>query len=141
MISAVNALTLSPALAALFLKNKHTEDGMIASKKSFSEKFYAGFNSSFNTLPTGMLAGLKFLIRNKWISMGGLALIIVVTVYLVSTTKSGFIPTEDQGFVAIAVSTPSGTSLDDTTKILKQAEDAVEELCHAARFVTAIVRL
>ncbi len=137
MISAVNALTLSPALAALFLKSKPTENGGIVVKKSFKEKFYAGFNSSFNAVTNRYVGGLKFLVRNKWISMGGLALITLATVYLVRTTKSGFIPTEDQGFVAISVSTPSGTSLDGTTKVLNQAENVLNAL-PSARFVTAI---
>ncbi len=137
MISAVNALTLSPALAALFLKSKPTENGGITVKKSFAEKFYAGFNSSFNAVTNRYIGGLKFLVHNKWISMGGLALMTLATVYLVRTTKSGFIPTEDQGFVAISVSTPSGTSLDGTTKVLNQAE-AVLSALPSARFVTAI---
>ncbi len=137
MISAVNALTLSPALAALFLKNKHTENGEVVIKKSFKEKFYAGFNSSFSAITNRYVGGLKFLINHKWISMGGLALVLAITVYLVGTTKSGFLPTEDQGFVAISVSTPSGTSLDGTTKVLKQAEAEVRAL-PSARFVTAI---
>ncbi len=137
MISAVNALTLSPALAALFLKSKPSENGGVVIKKNFKEKFYAGFNSSFNAVTNRYVGGLKFLVRNKWVSMGGLALITLVTVYLVRTTKSGFIPTEDQGFVAISVSTPSGTSLDGTTKVLNQAENVLNAL-PSARFVTAI---
>jgi HAE1 family hydrophobic/amphiphilic exporter-1 len=137
LISAVNALTLSPALAALFLKNKHTHDGKEAPKKGFAEKFYAGFNGSFNYMTNKYIVGVKTLISNKWVSLSGLALIIVATVYLVSTTKSGFIPTEDQGFVAIAVSTPSGTSLSGTNKIFKQAEDQIKSL-PSARFVTAL---
>jgi HAE1 family hydrophobic/amphiphilic exporter-1 len=137
VISAVNALTLSPALAALFLKSNHTNEDGVVVKTGFKEKFYAGFNSSFGFITDRYIGGLKFLISHKWISMGGLVLIILATVYLVRTTKSGFIPTEDQGFVAISVSTPSGTSLDGTTKVLKQAEDAVRAM-PAARFVTAI---
>jgi HAE1 family hydrophobic/amphiphilic exporter-1 len=137
VISAVNALTLSPALAALFLKSNHTNNGEAVVKKGFKEKFYAGFNSSFSAITSRYIGGVKFLIKNKWISMGGLALITAFTVYLVSTTKSGFIPTEDQGFVAISVSTPSGTSLDGTTKVLNQAEEKLRAL-PSARFVTAI---
>jgi HAE1 family hydrophobic/amphiphilic exporter-1 len=137
VISAVNALTLSPALAALFLKSNHTNNGGIVEKKGFKEKFYAGFNSSFSAITSRYIGGVKFLIKNKWISMGGLALITAFTVYLVSTTKSGFIPTEDQGFVAISISTPSGTSLDGTTKVLNQAEEKLRAL-PSARFVTAI---
>ncbi|MES2378891.1 MAG: efflux RND transporter permease subunit [Bacteroidota bacterium] len=137
LISAVNALTLSPALAALFLKNKHTEDGHEAPKKTFTEKFYAGFNGGFSYMTDKYIGGVRVLIRNKWISMAGLALVIAVTVFLVRTTKSGFIPTEDQGFVAIAVSTPSGTSLANTNKTFKQAEDQLKTL-PSARFVTAL---
>jgi HAE1 family hydrophobic/amphiphilic exporter-1 len=137
IISAVNALTLSPALAALFLKNKHSADGHAAPKKGFVDKFYAGFNGGFNYMTNRYVGGLKFLIRKKWLSIGGLVLVIAATVYLVNRTKTGFIPTEDQGFVAIAVSTPSGTSLSGTNKIFKQAEDQLKTL-PSARFVTAL---
>jgi len=136
IISAVNALTLSPALAALFLKNKHA-DGHHSVKKGFVEKFYAGFNGGFNYMTNRYIGGLKVLIRNKWISMGGLALIVAVTVFLVSRTKTGFIPTEDQGFVAIAVASPSGTSLANTNKMLKQAEAELRAM-PSARFVMSL---
>ncbi|MGI4727270.1 MAG: efflux RND transporter permease subunit [Janthinobacterium lividum] len=137
VISAVNALTLSPALAALFLKSNHPKEGEAATKKGFKEKFYAGFNSSFSTLTDKYVGGIKFLINHKLISMGALALVVVATVFLVSTTKSGFIPTEDQGFVAVSVSTPSGTSLNGTTEVLKQAENKLRAL-PSVRFVTSI---
>ena len=137
VISAVNALTLSPALAALFLKNKHAVDGHEAPKKGFVDKFYAGFNGSFNYITNRYIGGIKILINNKWISMAGLALVIAITVFLVGRTKTGFIPTEDQGFVAIAVSTPSGTSLANTNKIMKQAEAQLNTL-PSARFVMSL---
>lgn len=137
VISAVNALTLSPALAALFLKSNHTAEDNTAVKKSFIQKFYIGFNSSFNAMTNRYVGGLKFLIKHKWLSMGGLFIIVLATILLMQNTKSGFIPTEDQGFVAIAVSTPSGTSLNGTTKLLKQAEDELSAL-PSSRFVTAI---
>ncbi|MBK0378732.1 efflux RND transporter permease subunit [Mucilaginibacter segetis] len=134
LISAVNALTLSPALAALFLKSNHKEG---EGKKGFKEKFYAGFNTSFNAISNRYIGGLKFLINHKWVSLSGLAIVIVATVFLIGNTKSGFIPTEDQGFIAVSVSTPSGTSLNGTSKILKQAEDAARGL-PSVRFVAAI---
>ncbi|WP_179414001.1 efflux RND transporter permease subunit [Mucilaginibacter sp. E4BP6] len=137
VISAVNALTLSPALAALFLKNKHAVDGHDAPKQGFVDKFYAGFNGSFNYITNRYIGGIKILIGNKWISMAGLALVIAITVFLVGRTKTGFIPTEDQGFVAIAVSTPSGTSLANTNKIMKQAEAQLNTL-PSARFVMSL---
>ena len=137
VISAVNALTLSPALAALFLKNKHAVDGHEAHKQGFVDKFYAGFNCSFNYITNRYVGGIKILIGNKWISMAGLALVIAITIFLVGRTKTGFIPTEDQGFVAIAVSTPSGTSLANTNKTMKLAEAQLNTL-PSARFVMSL---
>ncbi|WP_264524362.1 efflux RND transporter permease subunit [Flavobacterium sp. N502536] len=138
VISAVNALTLSPALAALFLKDNHGASGDAAyEKKGFKEKFFSAFNKSFDSLTNRYVGGLKFLIRRKWLSLGGLALITVATIVMVKTTPTGFIPTEDQGFIAIAVNTPSGTSLDGTQKVMTQAENLLRN-DESSRFVTAI---
>ncbi|MFN0255436.1 efflux RND transporter permease subunit [Pedobacter ureilyticus] len=140
VISAVNALTLSPALAALFLKDNHsgtvTHDEQPV-KKGFKEKFFNGFNSSFNSLTNRYVNSLRFLVKNRWLTLGGLAIITLATVWMVRTTPSGFIPTEDQGFIAISVSTPSGTSLDGTQKVMTDAENTLRKL-DASRFVTAI---
>lgn len=136
IISAINALTLSPALAALFLKSNHAAHGD-EPKTSFKEKFFAGFNRSFNAMTGKYVGGLKFLIKNKVVSMGGLAIVILATIWMVKRTPTGFIPTEDQGFIAIAVNTPSGTSLTGTSSVMQQAEAELEKL-DASRFVTAI---
>lgn len=140
VISAVNALTLSPALAALFLKDIHSAPiagEELPVKRGFKEKFFAGFNSSFNAMTGRYVGGLKFLIKNKWLSMSGLALIALATVMMVKTTPTGFIPTEDQGFIAIAVNTPSGTTLDGTIQVMSKAESTLKGM-DAVRFVTAI---
>ncbi|MCX2574145.1 efflux RND transporter permease subunit [Pedobacter sandarakinus] len=138
VISAVNALTLSPALAALFLKDNHAKSNENpGSKTTFKQRFFNGFNHSFNALTNRYVGGLKFLIKHKWLSMGGLALITLVTVLMVRSTPAGFIPTEDQGFIAIAVNTPSGTSLDGTQKVMTQAETVLSKL-DASRDVTAV---
>ena len=137
IISALNALTLSPALAALFLKELHTDENGEQKKTSFKKRFFAGFNASFNTLSNRYTSGLKFLTKTKWVAVTGLAVITLVTVWMIRTTKTGFIPTEDQGFIAIAVNTPSGTSLDGTSKVMAQAESTVGAL-PAARFVTSV---
>ncbi len=137
VISAVNALTLSPALAALFLKDVHAEKREGTVKRNFKTKFFDGFNSSFNAMTDRYVGGLKFLIKHKWISLGGLGVVILATVFLVKTTPSGFIPTEDQGFIAISVSTPSGTSLNGTSKVMQKAEAFLGSI-EAARFVTSL---
>ena len=123
VISAVNALTLSPALAALFLKETHSGGHGPEEKKSFKEKFFAGFNSGFDKITHNYLGSLRFLIRHKWVSLGGLALVIVATVVMVQRTPTGFIPSEDQGFIAISLSMPAGASLERTTAVIHKAED------------------
>jgi len=137
MISAVNALTLSPALAALFLKDTHADKREGIVKSGFKQRFFDGFNSSFNIITNRYTGAVRFLIRNKWVGIAGLAIVTLATVWMVRTTKTGFIPTEDQGFIAISVSTPSGTSLNGTSKVMQQAETTVSKLA-AARFVTSL---
>ncbi len=137
MISAVNALTLSPALAALFLKDNHSDKKEDDVKRGFKEKFFTGFNTSFNAITNRYTGGIKFLINHKWVGITGLAIVTLATVWLVRTTPTGFIPTEDQGFIAISVSTPSGTSLNGTSKVMAEAESTVGKLA-AARFVTSL---
>ncbi|SMG11675.1 efflux RND transporter permease subunit [Sphingobacterium psychroaquaticum] len=129
IISAVNALTLSPALAALFLKEPvHHENNGPAEKKTFKQKFFIGFNRGFDNLTSKYLGGIQLLIRYKWVSMAGLVLITLATVVLVNRTKTGFIPSEDQGFMAISVSMPGGTSLDRTIKTIDEAERILMQL-------------
>ncbi len=135
VISAVNALTLSPALAALFLKSNHNHEG--EKKQNFKTRFFAGFNNSFNSLTNRYLGGLRFLIKHKWLSVGALGVITIATVFMVRSTPTGFIPTEDQGFIAIAVSTPSGTSLKETSKVMADAEKTLNGF-ESTRFITSV---
>lgn len=129
LISAVNALTLSPALCALFLKNPHNaeEGGPKKKKKGFGARFFAGFNAGFSAMTNRYGQGLKFLIRHKWITIVALVIITATSFWLVSKTPTGFIPTEDQGFVLYAVNTPPGSSLDRT----RQATEAIDSIVKA----------
>jgi HAE1 family hydrophobic/amphiphilic exporter-1 len=111
LISAVNALTLSPALCALFLKN---EDEHTGKKKSLSRRFFSAFNVGFTAMTNRYKQSIHFLLRRKWVAVGGLVIITIVTVFLIKQTPTGFIPTEDQGFILYAVNTPPGSSLDRT---------------------------
>ena len=125
VISAVNALTLSPALAALFLKDNHSHHKNGHEKTSFKQRFFTGFNNGFEKVTNRYLGSLRFLIRHKWLSLGGLGVVILATVWMVNTTPSGFIPSEDQGFIAVSVSMPAGTSLERTVKTLEEAENII----------------
>ena len=129
VISAVNALTLSPALAALFLKSNHgNHPGTGRKKLSFKDKFFAGFNTGFDNVTKKYTGSLNLLIKHRWASMAGLALVIATTVFMVNRTPTGFIPSEDQGFIAISLSMPAGASLDRTNKVMKQAEDILKKM-------------
>ncbi|MEE1897142.1 efflux RND transporter permease subunit [Flavobacterium rakeshii] len=125
VISAVNALTLSPALAALFLKDNHSHNQNGHEKTSFKQRFFTGFNNGFEKVTNRYLGSLRFLVRHKWLSLGGLGVVILATVWMVNTTPSGFIPSEDQGFIAVSVSMPAGTSLERTVKTLEEAESII----------------
>lgn len=122
-ISAVNALTLSPALCALFLKNVHV-DGH--GKKGFGARFFAAFNIGFKNITDKYIGSLKFLFRNKWVTIAALLLLAGSAYFMMQRTPSGFIPTEDQGFILYAVNTPPGSSLDKTHKAIAEIDSIVK---------------
>jgi HAE1 family hydrophobic/amphiphilic exporter-1 len=122
LISAVNALTLSPALCALFLKSNHGEEGH---RKGFAGRFFNAFNAGFKHMTNRYLASLRFLFKRRWIAIGALVLLSGVTYWMMSRTPTGFIPTEDQGFVLYAATTPPGSSLAQTHKALEEISNIV----------------
>ncbi|ATL49413.1 hydrophobe/amphiphile efflux-1 family RND transporter [Chitinophaga caeni] len=123
LISAVNALTLSPALCALLLKNNHAAgEGGHVEKKGFGKRFFTAFNAGFNVMTAKYTRSLQFLVRRKWWALAGLALVTVATVWMVRKTPTGFIPTEDQGFIVYSVSMPAGSSLERTKKVVSKVE-------------------
>ncbi len=127
LISALNALTLSPALCALFLKNPHGEDGHGTGRKGFSARFFAAFNAGFESMTGRYVKSLQFLIRRKWVTIIGLLVISGTTLWLTKITPTGFIPTEDQGFLLYALNTPPGSSLDRTAKAMAQVDSIVKK--------------
>jgi hydrophobe/amphiphile efflux-1 (HAE1) family protein len=114
LISAVNALTLSPALCALFLKNPHTGEG--GGRRGLAARFFSAFNAGFTAMTGKYIKSLKFLVRRKWVAIGGLVLVAIGCVMLVRRTPSGFIPDEDQGFIVAVAQTPAGSSLSRTAR-------------------------
>jgi len=122
-ISAVNALTLSPALCAIFLKNVHVEEH---GKKGFGARFFAAFNVGFKNMTNKYIHSLKFLFRNKWVTVAALLLLAGSAYFMMQKTPSGFIPTEDQGFILYAVNTPPGSSLDKTHKAIAEIDSIIK---------------
>jgi HAE1 family hydrophobic/amphiphilic exporter-1 len=133
VISAVNALTLSPALCALILKDKHEGEQQTGSNTSFNKRFFKGFNAGFNHLTVKYVASLGWLIRKKWLALGGLVLIGALTMVMVKRTQTGFIPTEDIGFVAVAVTMQPGTSLERMKEMSDRTEKLLSEMPQAEK--------
>ncbi len=123
LISAVNALTLSPALCALFLKKQHhNEEEEAGVKKGFSQRFFSGFNAGFNATANKYKRSIQFLIQRKWIAITGLVVISVATFWMMQKAPTGFIPSEDQGFIVYSVNLPPGASLDRTQKVMDRID-------------------
>ena len=118
LISAVNALTLSPALCALFLKNPHNGEA----KKSFTKRFFSGFNAGFSAMTNRYGRSIRFLIKRKWIAVTALLIIVAATFWMMKKAPTGFIPTEDQGFILYSVNLPPGASLDRTQKVMDKVD-------------------
>ncbi|HJT73915.1 MAG TPA: efflux RND transporter permease subunit, partial [Chitinophaga sp.] len=130
IISAINALTLSPALCALLLKNHHDKDSHNEkyATNGFGKRFFAAFNTGFDAVTNKYIHSLRFLVRYKWITIAALAVICGVTVFLVRKTPTGFIPTEDNGFVVYSVTMPPGSSLERTRQVIEKVEKKMKEL-------------
>ncbi|TDE05566.1 efflux RND transporter permease subunit [Flavobacterium hiemivividum] len=111
LISAVNALTLSPALCALFLKPHQDSDHK---DKNFKDKFFIAFNTSFDRMNNKYVKSLGFLARKKWITITALVVFSGITFILFQSTPSGFIPNEDRGIIMADLTLPPGTTLEKT---------------------------
>jgi HAE1 family hydrophobic/amphiphilic exporter-1 len=129
LISAVNALTLSPALCALFLKNPHNgeTEGHIM-RKGFGGRFFNAFNAGFRATTNKYKQSIQFLIRRKWIAITGLIIVGLATFWMTKKTPSGFIPTEDVGFIVFSASLPPGASLDRTQKVMDKVDSLLGQV-------------
>lgn len=117
LISAVNALTLSPALCALFLKSHDEEEHK---NKSFLQKFYDKFNAGFNATTERYGKSLSFLYKNKWITGALLILSGVGIWWAANSTPTGFVPDEDRGVIFMNIELPAGASMDRTNVVTQE---------------------
>ncbi|WP_199118140.1 efflux RND transporter permease subunit [Pedobacter sp. ASV28] len=123
ILSAINALTLSPALCALFLK-PHKDDAEHG-KKGFVKRFYAAFNTSFETMTRKYKGSVYFLAKRKWMAGIGLLAFIVALVWAMNTTPKGFVPNEDLGSIFSDISLPPGTSQERTDEVVSKIDSIV----------------
>ena len=131
-ISMVSALTLCPALCAIMMR---PSDGT-KSAKSINGRVRAAYNASFNAVLGKYKRGVMFFIRHRWMVWASLAVAVALLVYLMSTTKTGLVPQEDQGVIMVNVSISPGSTLEETTKVMDRLEDMLKdtpEIEHYAR--------
>lgn len=124
-ISAINALTLSPALCALFLKPPTDKEGK---KKNFLQRFYSTFNTAFNVTTKKYVNSLRFLFKYKWITPVILVLAVLGIFFVAQTTSTGFVPDEDRGIIFTDVQLPAGASLDRTVEITEQLAEKIKQI-------------
>jgi HAE1 family hydrophobic/amphiphilic exporter-1 len=119
VISAVNALTLSPALCAIFLK-PHSESKLHG--KSVLQRFYSLFNVAFGAMTERYKRTTHFLMDRRWIAVVLILIFSGVLWLTLKTTPTGFVPNEDTGRMFVDISLPPSTSLNRTQKVVKQVD-------------------
>ena len=118
LLSAVNALTLSPALCAIFLK-PHNEEHK---KKRFFNWFYTRFDKAFYTVTKKYEKSVTWLAAKKWIVVTAIVIFGVSLTMLIKTTPSSFVPSEDQGTIFVSISLPPASGMQRTSAITKHID-------------------
>jgi HAE1 family hydrophobic/amphiphilic exporter-1 len=129
LFSALNALTLSPALAAMLLKPATGE-------RHFLTPFYEGFNRYFDRFTGGYVGFVAILIRKSARSLIFICIIIGLTVLLAGRIPGGFVPEEDQGFILLNVQLPDASSLERTDRVAQKIETILAANPHIDTFTT-----
>lgn len=123
VLSAVNALTLSPALCAIFLK-PHSESSL--HNKGLLQRFYSSFNVAFDAMTEKYKKTTNFFISKKWLSIAMILVFTAGLVFLTKTTPTGFVPSEDTGILIVDISMPPATSLEQTKAVVQKVDKILE---------------
>lgn len=123
-ISAVNALTLSPALCAIFLKPHHEKE----EKQNLLQRFFKNFNIAFEATTKRYVRSLSFLYRHKWITAVILLASVGIIYWSATTTPTGFVPNEDRGMIFTDIELPAGASLDRTVAVTQELYDKIKDI-------------
>ncbi len=120
--SALNALTLSPALCALFLK-PHKEEG--ERTNNIATRFVRSFNAAYDNMLQRYKRRVTFFLRKRWLSFGLVVASIVGLVLLMNTTPTGMVPNEDTGFIMGTMTLPPGTSQERAQEVFWQVDSLI----------------
>ena len=124
VISALIALTLTPVLCAMLLKNNHGKE----KKRNLFTRALDKFNSGFDKLTGKYVAVLKRIVSRRWLTFG-ILIAFCIGIFLESQVlPSGFIPSEDQGTIYAIIQTPPGATLERTNKVSLELQKIAEEV-------------
>ncbi|WP_126972751.1 efflux RND transporter permease subunit [Gynurincola endophyticus] len=126
LISAVNALTLSPALCALLLKNHEADEH--STKKGFGARFASAFNTSFDRFTGKYIKVLSVLGKRIWLTMGGLVAVSLAAFFLMQNSQKGFIPAEDDSFLTYVVTMQVGTNIQYTQAEMDTIRNVIQSI-------------
>ena len=122
-LSAIKALTLSPALCAIFL-HPHDKNGE-KKKTSLIERFHIAFNAAYDVTLKKYERGITFFIRRKFLSFAFVIATIVVMIFLMNITPTGLVPNEDTGTIFAVVDMAPGTAQERTEAVMEQVDSLV----------------
>ncbi len=125
-ISAINALTLCPALCALILKPHRKTN--LPQKVTFEDKLRKAYNATYGAMQHRYQHGVSFFLRRRWLAWGIIGVAVVGLVILMNNTKTGLIPQEDTGVVFMEVITAPGTSLERTFEVMGSVEERLADI-------------
>jgi len=124
-ISAINALTLTPALCAIFLKPHNDEEHK---KKNILQRFYGAFNIAFTATTNKYVASLGFLLKHKWITVAILGISVLGIFWASNTIPTGFVPSEDRGVIFMNAQLPPGSSLDRSFEVTEKLYESIKDI-------------
>ncbi len=124
IISGINALTLTPALCAIMLKNPHHHP----KPKNLLTRFFDGFNRYYNSISEKYRKLLALIINRRVVTIGILVVFGLGTWGVGKFLPTGFIPTEDQGTIYVNVTTPAGATLERTEEVMNEIDVAAASI-------------
>ncbi|MEY4963677.1 MAG: hypothetical protein RLZZ323_996 [Bacteroidota bacterium] len=124
ILSGIVALTLTPALCAIMLKNNHG----VVRRKNLVNRFLDEFNHRFNNLTSNYLKILTLFINRRTLSIGVLLVFCTGIFFINNSLPSGFIPGEDQGMFYAIIQTPPGSSLERTNEVAEKLQKVAEKI-------------
>ena len=128
-ISLINALTLSPALCALILKPMDGRgESLFAPTRSITNRISKAYNVTFSALLKHYTNMVRWLLRRKWLTIGSVAVMLLLFGILFKVVPTGFIPNEDMGTLFVDLTPPSGYTANKTFDMMNRTCDKIREL-------------